>query len=306
MAEGSARLNRQVVQTEYWERSDCVGRLDAPSTPKPDLVTLPTSDERERRRLDVRRLVDADIVPRVFLDRDLGVAIPGTIGQGAGVGGADEVVRFARLLLDYAGEVLVIAHVDAAVHRGIPVAAIYLDLFQPAARYIGELWADDRCTFVDVTLAIGTLQKMLRRLEPEFHRNGRPPERDRQALLVPLPGDQHTFGLSMVSEFFRRAGWNVWNTPSASIDALGRTVATAWFTLVGLSASTDSHLDDLTTAIRLIRRKSLNRHVGVLVGGPIFVTNPDNVGRVGADGMGGNAVDALAEAEAFVARSAPP
>ena len=51
-------------------------------------------------------------------------------------------------------------------------------------------------------------------------------------MLVPLPGSQHTLGLFIVSEFFRRGGWKVWGELAASegeiivalsIDTLGET-----------------------------------------------------------------------------------
>ena len=299
MAEGMAPLNQQVVEPDYWTRSDPVARVAEPSTSSPPHIL-----ERARRRDEVRRAVAADIIPRVVMQRrDRAVVEAITTGQAID---GDEVLRFARLLLRHEDEAVVMAHLLATQARGVSIAEIYLDLFQPAARHIGDLWADDRCTFVDVTLAVGTLQKMLRTFGPVFHKNGRPAEGGRQALLLPLPGDQHTFGLSMVAEFFRRAGWNVWNTPLASPEDIGEAVSGAWFALVGFSASTDSRLDELAVTIGLIRRRSCNPHLGVMVGGPIFVEHPDYVARVGADAMGEDAVAALARAEAFATRSAAP
>ena len=35
-------------------------------------------------------------------------------------------------------------------------------------------------------------------------------EGGRRALLVSVPGEQHSFGVTMVAEFFRRAGWDAW------------------------------------------------------------------------------------------------
>lgn len=300
MAEGMAPLNQQVVEPDYWTRSGPVPRVEDGST---SAAAEPA--ERDRRRGQLHRAVAADIIPRVFLRRDHAAVAGPSPASGTAIEG-EEVLRFAGLLLRHGDEAVVLDHLLAIEGRGVSIARIYLELFQPAARHIGELWADDRCTFVDVTLAIGTLQKMLRTFGPAFHHNGRSPERDHQALLLPVPGDQHSFGLSMVTEFFRRAGWSVWNTPLASGEEIGEAVSHAWFALVGFSASTDSGLDALAASIRLIRRRSCNPHVGIMVGGPIFVEHPDYVGRVGADAMGENAILALARAETFVTRSAVP
>lgn len=297
MAEGLTRLNQQVVEPEHWTRAARLRVVDG----RP-MSAAPTKAERERRRDDVRRAVEADIVPRVLLDRDRGSA-PAPAAQGAVVE-QHEVAHFVRLLLDHAADDRPAAYTLAVQARGVTLADIYLTLFQPAARRIGDLWAEDRCSFVDVTLAIGTMHRMLRFFEPIFQADARLAAGDRQALLVPLPGDQHTFGLSMVTEFFRRAGWSVWNMPLATFDDLAAAVKTAWFAVVGFSASTDSRLDELAAAIRLVRLQSCNRAVGVMVGGPIFVERPDYVARVGADAFGRDADEALVRAEGFLAPAA--
>ena len=50
-------------------------------------------------------------------------------------------------------------------------------------------------------------------------------------------------------------------------------------------------------AIRAIRRSSLNRNIGVLVGGPIFVAHPELVARVGADATAIDGGQAALQAE---------
>jgi MerR family transcriptional regulator, light-induced transcriptional regulator len=166
---------------------------------------------------------------------------------------------------------------------GESLEAIYLDLLAPTARTLGEMWEADLCDFTQVTLALWRLQQVLHQLRPEFQDEGRNDISDRQALLVPVFGEQHTFGLSMVTDFFRRAGWNVWSTPLAARSELVQIVSSEWFAVVGLSLSSEIHLDELTGHIRTIRRSSRNADVVVMVGGPVFTANPDFVGRVGAD-----------------------
>ena len=57
----------------------------------------------------------------------------------------------------------------------------------------------------------------------------------RRVLLLPGPGEQHTFGLSMVAEFFRRSGWEVvGGTGPESLDPV-RAVRDEWFDVVGIS-----------------------------------------------------------------------
>ena len=303
MAEGVARLNQQVVSTGYWDQFDRVHSLDesAPSG-QPAAIRHVRSDPRSD---EIRRAVEADIIPRLLLGREQAATFD-LATHAAGALDEAEIRVFAGLLLCQNEDRVVLAHLDGLRARGLSLDVLYLDLFQPAARHIGELWHADLCTFVDVTLAIGTMQKLLRTFGPDFHKNGRPADGSRQALLAPLPGDQHTFGLSMVAEFFRRGGWSVWSTPYGSLADLDDLVQGTWFAVVGFSVSREDRLDELAAVVRMVRRASCNAGVGILVGGPVFVDRPDNVKRVGADVVGRNALQALAQAEGFVTPAAGP
>jgi len=187
-----------------------------------------------------------------------------------------EIVRFCELP-DAS------AYVETVRAAGASLETIYLDLLAPTARRLGEMWEADLCDFTQVTLALWRLQQVLHELRPEFQGEGRNAVYDRQALLVPVLGEQHTFGLSMVTDFFRRAGWNVWSTPLTTRSELTHIVRSEWFAMVGLSLSSDLHLDELTAHVRTIRRSSRNTGVVIMVGGPVFIAHPDFVERVGAD-----------------------
>jgi methanogenic corrinoid protein MtbC1 len=113
--------------------------------------------------------------------------------------------------------------------------------------------------------------------------------------LLPAPGEQHTLGLVVLAEFFRREGWQIAGGPVSSQAATGADAAKAardtWIDVVGFSIGSASRVDGLTASIRAVRKASRNRDVAVMIGGPLFLLQPDLVGRVGAD-MG--AIDAQA------------
>ena len=122
-------------------------------------------------------------------------------------------------------------------------------------------------------------------------------------LLLPSPGEQHTFGLVMVGEFFRRAGWDVsggaWTTGADAATLVGA----EWFDAVGFSLGAEIHLEALAESIRAVRQASSNPDVVVLVGGPLFGECPEYVQQVGADGMTIDGRDAPALAERLIAES---
>jgi methanogenic corrinoid protein MtbC1 len=217
------------------------------------------------------RAVEDEIIPLL-------VRAHGAHGQppskGPGIS-ADEVERLTAQLL-HEDDLALHETIERLRQRGVSVQTLFLDLLTPAARRLGEFWTCDSCTFTDVTVAMGRLQQLLRANSSAFGLNniseGRAAER--RVLLLPCPGEQHTFGLSIVAEFFYRAGWDVTTSfmqPSASLNQL---VERQWFDAVGLSLGDVTGMNRLNDCVRQIRRASLNPQVSILAGGSVFLLNP--------------------------------
>ena len=64
--------------------------------------------------------------------------------------------------------------------------------------------------------------------------------------------------------------------------------------------SSDRRLDDLKTDIRDIRRDSRNRNVGIILGGPLVIAQPDLVVAMGADMMSSDATAAPQQARDLI------
>jgi methanogenic corrinoid protein MtbC1 len=176
------------------------------------------------------------------------------------------------------------AFVRTLLDRGVTVETIYLDLLSPAARELGLRWEDDECSFVDVTVAMGRLQRVLRELSLDFQMAGPASPSTGRVLLTCLPGEQHTLGLIMVAEFLIRDGFRVHvGAPWSESDLLSL-VRSEWFDVIGFSAGCESRLSLMKREIQRIRSHSRNPHVQVLVGGQVFSLDPELVTRVGADG----------------------
>lgn len=189
------------------------------------------------------------------------------------------------------------ATVAALRARGASLETVFMSLLAPTARYFGELWTDDRCDFATVTVGLGRLQRLMRELSPAFGTEVAHPPCGRRALLVRAPGEQHSFGLSMVAEFFRRAGWEVVaGGADADVDPISA-VHREWFDVAGFSVGGEARLGWLPGCIAAVRQASRNRSVRVLVGGPVLSVRPDLASQVGADAGApdGSAAPSLAE-----------
>jgi methanogenic corrinoid protein MtbC1 len=211
-----------------------------------------------------------------------------------------DLVEFTRIVMRHETPVAR-AYIDGLRARGTPLETIYLELMAPAARRLGDLWMADECDFTQVTLGLCRLQQLLREFGVAGLVDVESRERGRRVMLAPVPGEQHTFGLIMVADFFRRAGWDVWDEPAASRERLLDAVGAGWFAVIGLSAGTEARLDDMAKMIRALRRASRNRAIGVIVGGAAFVGQPERVAVVGADACAHDGRHAVEQANGLLA-----
>ncbi|MCE4226017.1 cobalamin-binding protein [Methylobacterium sp. C25] len=245
----------------------------------PDLVS---DEDGLFVRGDLARLIEGEILPRLMLVHQEAVRPSRLLVERRPT--PEQIATFSALLLDPAAED-VTGHVVALLDEGLSLDGLLLELLTPAARDLGRMWEEDECDFVDVTVAVGRLHAVARELCSKLE-DGSWGAHGRSILLVPSPGETHTFCLSIVASFFREAGWDV----TTSDTDLGLDLLRAeWFDVVGVTLSCDVLLPRLTDAVRVMRTASCNRSVRVMVGGPLFARHPEQLKASGADAM---AVDA--------------
>jgi MerR family transcriptional regulator, light-induced transcriptional regulator len=230
------------------------------------------------------RTVEVEIIPRLVMAHGQAVA---PIDPPAVVAANTHITDFAELMLG-AESSRAAEQIQAYRERGVPLETIYLDLMVPAARHLRHLWMNDEWDFAEITLALWRMQQLLREFSPAFCGDAR--TGGLRALLTTGPGEKHDighmmFGLVLAGEFFRREGWDTWIEPDSSGAAFIETIRTQWFDVVEFFANSDKKLDDLAANIRLVRRESPNRDIGVMVCGPAFNERPELVLLVGGDAV---------------------
>ncbi|MBL6455662.1 cobalamin B12-binding domain-containing protein [Belnapia sp. T6] len=189
------------------------------------------------------------------------------------------------------------AYVEMLHRSGTSAEDLCLDLLAPVARLLGHWWADDVCDFVTVTLGVLHLRRLREAMLPRLLqgapllRPGAP-----SILLAPVPGEQHVFGLEMVADFFRRAGWHAMVVPVRSIADLTGLLRREHVDILGLSSGAAERMDVVARTIRKARQSARNRCMGVMVGGPAFDRHPGQAPLVGADAMAADARTAPVQA----------
>lgn len=199
------------------------------------------------------------------------------------------------------------------IEAGMPLERICLDLLAPAARALGRLWEDDDIDFLDVTLGLGRMQRVVRDLGRRVAAETPMSEDAGQAFLCAMPNEQHSLGLAMVAELFVADGWGVTvGHPIGNSDVVHE-IAAHWYDVVGLSAGIVEQIPKITELVRSIRDASLNAHLAIMVGGRAFLDNPALVDVVGADASAPDAAQGpmvartlLHARRVFLEESSPP
>ena len=163
---------------------------------------------------------------------------------------SEDVAEFVRLVLGHTPSVGA-AFIETMRARGTSLDAVFLQLFAPAARYLGELWQSDIYDFTRghdrpshaAHLPTGAVARI---------RAGMPTggQRTRTALLATSPADQHTFGLAILREFVQRAGWNVMTEYPNTAEQLVNMARSAPYHVIGMSASCDVSIESFATLIQ--------------------------------------------------------
>lgn len=251
--------------------------------------------EVQDRRAILTRTVEASVIPElVALHRaPLAVAkVPALVVD------AEHVAQLVSLVLSN-DEPAALAFVGAMHVQGAAHESLCLDLLAPTARRLGELWESDDCDFSEVSIGLWRLQAALRALGNVMGASMARPAGAR-VLLVPLPGENHSFGLSMVHDFFARAGWDAWTGPVESSAELATMVRSHWVAMVGFSLACDEQLDAVRAEIRRVRQSSRNPNIAIMVGGPGFSADPALAAAVGADGTATDGRQAVVQAALLV------
>lgn len=273
---------------------DCAGGVGEAG---PAMGLDPVAAPLERVSLLVKT-IEREIIPRLMLAHREGdpAALPGH--DGAAPTERDVEVLVAYLVKGDASGAS--TFIRRCREHGASAEALLLGLLAPAARRLGRLWEEDQCDFTVVTMGLWRLQRAMHELSAAFLLDAEPPANGRRILLTPVPGEQHTFGLFMVTEFFRRAGWEVIDGRYDRVEELVEAAERQWFAVVGVSIACERWIPTLQRVVEGLRARSKNDAVSIILGGPLFLHRPELFEGTGADTVATDAQHAVELAQGMV------
>jgi len=244
-------------------------------------VSLAAEPPDEGCRHLISSVIETQIIPRLLQAHPSGASrLAQETHQTIRIPESD-VVEFANLCL-LNDAILANSFADQLVRDGLSHETIFMQLITPAARYLGVAWETDTADFVQVTNGLMRMHEITHRIGFEYQAGPRKPGPRNRIMLACAPGSQHILGLTIVSEFFNKEGWQTVVEISSSAEGLIHAAANEWFDVIGISVAIESQLDGLETLVAGIRNASQNAKVAILLGGPIFTLRHFNATEFGA------------------------
>lgn len=164
---------------------------------------------------------------------------------------------------------------------GAGVEVLYLTYLAGAARQLGDWWASNHISLVDVTIGTSRIYAIMRTMKDEFPIRLR--SKQKTAVFAVVPGEDHTLGITMAADLFRKKGWDVrlllGMTHNELVNAIGQT----GYGLIGLSAGglhAAAPLARLIVALRIS-----NPQASIVLGGKIVEIAPNVVAMADIDGV---------------------
>jgi methanogenic corrinoid protein MtbC1 len=149
----------------------------------------------------------------------------------------------------------------------------------PIAKQIGQLWNEDKVTFLEATVGATRIYTYIR-----YRRRPAVPvtrAAKRAATFVLVPGDMHTLGISAATDVFRARGWDITLLVGHSHDELVAQFETSNDINFGFSAGSTGSMAALGRLVVSLTVARPNAHV--LVSGQIAAAREDVLRLPGVD-----------------------
>lgn len=198
-----------------------------------------------------------------------------------------ELEALCRALIssDQTAAAEIIVQVRAA---GTGAEDIYLKYLAAAARRLGDWWEEDRVDFNQVTIGTARMIAIMRSMKHLFETS--PPLQEKSAIFASVPGENHTLGVRMAAELFRKDGWDISLKLGLDHDELIAQIEQDPRGIVGLSISGKHSVEALSRLVVAIHICCPNALL--LVSGQDIESTRDILNMMGVDGIAGTIEEA--------------
>jgi methanogenic corrinoid protein MtbC1 len=244
-------------------------------------------------------VIETDIIPRLLGSQSINPSVYSDALIERSLPSENEIDEFVSLCISE-DHLEPQNFVNRMLSQGLSKEHIFLDLITPAARLMGVQWENDQLDFYSLTHGLARLHTLTHDIGYTYQSGPLVSGDVKRIMIASAPGSEHLLGPAIVSEFFRKDGWQVVMEISPTVKELVQAVSNEWFDAVGLSISIQAQMNDLATLIAQIKKLSRNRRVVILLGGPIFTLKQYKASDFGAGAICTDAKDAVSLALSLI------
>jgi MerR family transcriptional regulator, light-induced transcriptional regulator len=208
--------------------------------------------------------------------------------------------RYLELLLRKDSETAIVLLLNA-VHDGLSLKDLYLQVLQPAQHELGRLWQSGKINIAEEHFCTAATQQVMSRLYPLLFST---PKNGKVLVAGCSKGELHEIGMRMVTDLFELDGWDTHffsaTTPHSTIL---KALADNRADLLALSATLTSHVQDTQQLIATVHASTITPPPQIMVGGYPFNADPELWRRIGADGTARGAEEAVREGNRLCPRN---
>jgi methanogenic corrinoid protein MtbC1 len=295
-------MNQYVARGDWW-RNQSLRKLTLMASSmfsnhqsaSNDAVSSSFTDYSSDCKNSIYAIIESDIIPRLLSSQSFDPQKLGSSASTRDIPSQAEVEEFTALCtMD--DDHLAQQFVDRLIAEGLSKEDVFLELITPSARYMGVQWERDLMDFYELTHGLARLHTLTHRVGFSYQEGPQVQGDVRRIMVASAPGSQHMLGPTIVSEFFRKEGWQVVMEISPTARGLVQSVSNEWFDVVGLSISIEAQIKELAFLIAQIKKLSRNRNVVIMLGGPIFTLQNFKAAEFGASGICTDAREAVSMA----------
>ena len=171
---------------------------------------------------------------------------------------------------------------------GVRPEDIYLKRLAAAARLLGEMWVNDEMSFAQVTVGTGRMFAIMRSMRHLFEPTVL--AQNKTAIFAAVPGEDHTLGVHMAADMFRKDGWDISLKVGMDHEQLVAEIEQAPTSIVGLSISGEHSIQALSRLVVALHIAC--PHAILVVSGSNVEEVEPTLALMGLDGIAANVEEA--------------
>lgn len=209
------------------------------------------------------------------------------------------VNKLMNVVINYDTEGAAKAAEDALQAGVDPVVAIEEGLAK-GVRIVGDKFGTAEVFLPELMVAVEAMKRAMNILEPAIKKDAQARRKSLGKIIIgTIEGDIHDIGKSLVSAMLTVAGFDVVDLGSdVSVEKFIEKTRETKPQVIGMSALMTTTMLRMKEVIKNLQKEGLRKNVKVIVGGA--PTSKEWADKIGADGHGGDAMEAVEVIKALV------